>query len=66
MAYELYGVLSGAVSMETGENVRPACGGGPESFLNNVVTPIYRVIYEVLLHSIFYCILWYKLLYSRF
>ncbi|KAJ8616668.1 hypothetical protein MRB53_036040 [Persea americana] len=46
MAYELYGVLSGAVSMETGENVRPACGGGPESFLNNVVTPIYRVIYE--------------------
>lgn len=47
MANELYGVLSGAVSPITGEKVRPANGGGSESFLNNVVTPIYRVIYEV-------------------
>lgn len=47
MAYELYGVLSGAVSLNTGEKVQPAYGGEPESFLTNVVTPIYNVIYEV-------------------
>lgn len=47
MAYELYGVLSGAVSLNTGEKVRPAYGGKPESFLDNVVTPIYTVLYEV-------------------
>ncbi|KAJ3692137.1 hypothetical protein LUZ60_012487 [Juncus effusus] len=46
MAYELYGILSGAVSLNTGEKVRPAYGGEHESFLNNVVTPIYNVIYE--------------------
>ncbi|KAJ4788918.1 glucan synthase-like 4 [Rhynchospora pubera] len=46
MAYELYGVLSGAVSLNTGEKVRPAYGGESESFLTNVVTPIYRVIQE--------------------
>lgn len=46
MAYELYGVLTGAVSLNTGEKVFPAYGGGSESFLENVVTPIYRVIYE--------------------
>lgn len=48
MAYELYGVLSGAVSLNTREKVRPAYGGDCESFLKNVVTPIYKVIYEVL------------------
>ncbi|XP_077226535.1 glucan synthase-like 4 [Tasmannia lanceolata] len=45
MAYELYGVLSGSVSL-TGEKVTPVYGGGSESFLTNVVTPIYKVIYE--------------------
>lgn len=47
MSYELYGVLSGAVSLITGEKVRPAYGGDDESFLNNVVRPIYIVILEV-------------------
>ncbi|KAK4851376.1 hypothetical protein QYF36_014627 [Acer negundo] len=42
MAYELHGILTGAVSMKTGENVMPAYGGGFECFLNNVVTPIYQ------------------------
>ncbi|PIA33973.1 hypothetical protein AQUCO_03900091v1 [Aquilegia coerulea] len=46
MAYELHGVLSGAVSQATGDLVRPAYGGEPESFLNKVVTPIYKVIYK--------------------
>ncbi|XP_019101818.1 PREDICTED: putative callose synthase 8 isoform X3 [Camelina sativa] len=44
MAYELHGVLTGAVSMITGEKVMPAYGVGHESFLANVVTPIYRVV----------------------
>lgn len=47
MAYELHGVLTGDVSMITGEKVEPAYGGGNESFLENVVTPIYRVIEKV-------------------
>ncbi|KAL5665143.1 hypothetical protein ACJX0J_025251, partial [Zea mays] len=46
MSYELYGVLSGAVSLITGEKVRPAYGGDDESFLNNVVKPIYNVIFQ--------------------
>lgn len=56
MAYELHGMLTGAVSVTTWEKVMPAYGGGPESFLNNVVTPIYRVIKEVvfLLQSSFF------------
>lgn len=49
MAYELHGMLTGAVSSTTWEKVMPAYGGEPESFLKNVVTPIYRVIYEVIL-----------------
>ncbi|KAL9322132.1 hypothetical protein ACSQ67_010185 [Phaseolus vulgaris] len=44
MAYELHGILSGAISLTTWEKVMPAYGGEPESFLNNVVTPIYTVI----------------------
>ncbi|CAN8259363.1 unnamed protein product [Cochlearia groenlandica] len=44
MAYELHGVLTGDVSLITGEKVEPAYGGGFEAFLQNVVTPIYRVI----------------------
>lgn len=48
MAYELHGVLTGAVSMITGEMVTPAYGGGNESFLENVVTPIYKVIEKVI------------------
>ncbi|KAK6229181.1 hypothetical protein SCA6_018132 [Theobroma cacao] len=46
MACELHGMLTGAVSMTTGDTVMPAYGGSRESFLSNVVTPIYRVIYE--------------------
>ena len=49
MAYELHGMLTGAVSSTTWEKVMPAYGGEPESFLKNVVTPIYRVIDEVIL-----------------
>ncbi|XP_047321239.1 callose synthase 3-like [Impatiens glandulifera] len=44
MAFELYGMLAGNVSPMTGENVKPACGGKEEAFLNEVVTPIYNVI----------------------
>ncbi|CAL5187239.1 unnamed protein product [Lathyrus oleraceus] len=44
MSYELHGVLSGDISFTTWEKVMPAYGGEPESFLNNVVTPIYKVI----------------------
>lgn len=47
MSYELYGVLSGAVSLITGEKVRPAYGVADESFLKKVVTPIYEEIYAV-------------------
>ncbi|GAA0169377.1 hypothetical protein LIER_23880 [Lithospermum erythrorhizon] len=46
MAYEMHSVLIGAISMTSGEKVMPAYGGGSESFLNNVVYPIYNVIYE--------------------
>ncbi|KAM3732281.1 hypothetical protein ACB098_11G048200 [Castanea mollissima] len=46
MAYELHGMLSGDLNLTTWEKVMPAYGGQPESFLNNVVTPIYRVISE--------------------
>lgn len=48
MAYELHGVLTSAVSMITGEKVAPAYGGGHESFLANVVTPIYRIVEKVI------------------
>ncbi|KAM7498543.1 hypothetical protein LguiA_022957 [Lonicera macranthoides] len=51
MAYELHSMLICAVSLMTGENVMPAYGGGSESFLNNVITPIYHVIHE--LHIVF-------------
>ncbi|XP_056172840.1 putative callose synthase 8 isoform X2 [Syzygium oleosum] len=44
MANELHGILTGVPSPTS--EVIPAYGGGPESFLNNVVTPIYRVIYD--------------------
>lgn len=43
MAYELHSMLTGAVSMTTGEKVMPAYQGDSESFLNNVV---YDVIYK--------------------
>ncbi|PON83360.1 Glycosyl transferase [Trema orientale] len=46
MASELHGMLTGAVDPTTWEKVMPAYGGGSESFLNNVVTPIYTVIRE--------------------
>ncbi|RID63686.1 hypothetical protein BRARA_E02670 [Brassica rapa] len=45
MAYELHGVLAGDVSMITGEKVVPAYRGvSHETFLEKVVTPIYKVI----------------------
>ncbi|KAJ0731937.1 putative 1,3-beta-glucan synthase [Helianthus annuus] len=44
MAFELYGMLAGNVSLMTGENVKPAYGGDEEAFLTKVVTPIYEVI----------------------
>ena len=44
MAFELYGMLVGNVSPLTGENVKPAYGGGEEAFLKLVVTPIYKII----------------------
>ncbi|XP_058095312.1 putative callose synthase 8 isoform X2 [Magnolia sinica] len=44
MAYELFGVLSGAVSLVTGEKILPEYRGGSESFLYSVVTPIYDVV----------------------
>ncbi|KAK1258748.1 putative callose synthase 8 [Acorus gramineus] len=46
MAYELHGLLSGAISLNTGERVVPVYGGSTDSFLNNVVTPLYKVISE--------------------
>ncbi|KAL4565097.1 hypothetical protein LXL04_029181 [Taraxacum kok-saghyz] len=44
MAFEVYGMLAGNVSLMTGENVRPVYGGDEEAFLRKVVTPIYNVI----------------------
>ncbi|CDP06081.1 unnamed protein product [Coffea canephora] len=46
MAYELHSLLVGAVNMETGERIMPVYGGGSESFLNNVVFHLYKVIHE--------------------
>lgn len=54
MAYELHGMLTGAVDSATREKMMPAYGGGSESFLNNVVTPIYRVIKEVYFYDTLY------------
>lgn len=50
MAYEVYGILSGNVSLVTGENIKPAYGGDEESFLRQVITPIYDIVEKV--HSI--------------
>ncbi|CAA0808489.1 Putative callose synthase 8 [Striga hermonthica] len=44
MASELHGMLTGAVSLTTGEIVKPAYGGKSEAFLTDVVSPIYEVI----------------------
>lgn len=46
MAYELHSMLIDAVNM-TGEKLMPAYGGESESFLNKIVSPIYKVIQEV-------------------
>lgn len=51
MACELHGMLTGEVNPTTWEKVMPAYGGGSESFLKNVVTPIYKVIKEVFPNS---------------
>lgn len=48
MASELHGMLAGNVSMVTGDNMKPAYGGGNESFLTLVIKPIYDVISQVL------------------
>jgi callose synthase len=47
MAYELFGILAGNVSLVTGENVKPAYGGEEEAFLRKVITPIYNIIEKV-------------------
>ncbi|KAL8242615.1 hypothetical protein R6Q59_012917 [Mikania micrantha] len=44
MAHDLHSMLMGATILSAGESFMPAYGGGPESFLNDVVTPIYNVI----------------------
>ncbi|WOL08654.1 callose synthase 5-like [Canna indica] len=44
MAYELHGLLSGNISVVTGENIMPSYGGDDEAFLNKVISPIYCVI----------------------
>ncbi|XP_009622154.1 putative callose synthase 8 isoform X2 [Nicotiana tomentosiformis] len=51
MAYELHSMLIGAVSMTTGEKLMPAYQGNSESFLNNVVSPVYDVIYKEAMKS---------------
>ncbi|KAL6506932.1 putative callose synthase 8 [Orobanche hederae] len=48
MASELHGMLTGKVSLTTGEIVMPVYGGESEAFLTHVVCPIYEVIREVL------------------
>ncbi|KAI3793693.1 hypothetical protein L1987_36313 [Smallanthus sonchifolius] len=50
MAFELYGMLAGNVSLMTVENVKPAYGGDEEAFFTKVVTPICNVIARVLEH----------------
>ena len=47
MAYELQGLLTGNVSVVTGENIRPSYGGDDEAFLKKVISPIYHVIEKV-------------------
>lgn len=64
MSYELHGVLSGDISFTTWEKVMPAYGGEPESFLNNVVTPIYKVIEKVLSNISSFCFLSCLLIYN--
>ncbi|XAR62352.1 1,3-beta-glucan synthase [Bertholletia excelsa] len=44
MAFELNGVLAGNVNVVNGEKIKPSSGGGDESFLRKVITPIYQVI----------------------
>ncbi|MFS7994499.1 putative 1,3-beta-glucan synthase [Helianthus anomalus] len=44
MAHDLHSMLMGATILSAGESFMPAYGGGPEAFLNDVVTPIYNVI----------------------
>ncbi|KAK1414361.1 hypothetical protein QVD17_30105 [Tagetes erecta] len=44
MAHDLHSMLMGATILSAGESFMPAYGGDPESFLNDVVTPIYNVI----------------------
>jgi callose synthase len=58
MSYEMHGVLSGAISLTTWEKVMPAYGNEPESFLNNVVTPIYNVLKKVLFNVSSFFFLW--------
>lgn len=47
MAHDLHSMLMGATILSPGERFMPAYGGSPESFLNDIVTPIYNVISEV-------------------
>ena len=54
MAFELNGMLDGHISSVTGEKVKAAYGGEENSFLDNVIKPIYDVISKVRLHSELY------------
>ncbi|GJY43345.1 callose synthase 5-like protein [Tanacetum coccineum] len=47
MPFEFYGMLTGNVSIVTGENVEPSYGGAEEAFLRKVLTPIYQVIDQI-------------------
>ncbi|OWM88549.1 hypothetical protein CDL15_Pgr002316 [Punica granatum] len=42
MAYELHGILTGAIASTAWDNPTTASRGGPESFLNKVISPIYQ------------------------
>lgn len=46
MAKELHGILYGNVHSVSGENIQPVYQG-EESFLRDVITPIYRVLRKV-------------------
>lgn len=47
MASELHGILTGAIASTAWENIVPNSKGGPETFLNNIIVPLYKVIYKV-------------------
>ncbi|KVH93112.1 1,3-beta-glucan synthase subunit FKS1-like, domain-1 [Cynara cardunculus var. scolymus] len=48
IAFDLHSILMGDTILSTGDSFLPSYGRGPESFLVNMVTPIYDVIRKVL------------------